>query len=160
MKKIIFLDIDGVISLNFQYFDENCVENLKKIIQYTNADICLSSFWRLDFFDEQSVVRMINNIGGNYIGKTIEYDGLNRFEEIWEYVVRNKPDTWVILDDYTPFSISPEYDEDKIRIVEKVWVETYFRTGLSLENAKQAIRILNNDDSFDFPENDISPNFY
>ena len=51
MKKIIFLDIDGVMIPNFkeweeQEFDEWCIYILLYIIQKTWADIVISSSWR------------------------------------------------------------------------------------------------------------------
>ena len=54
MKKIIFLDIDGV--LNSETYDKNrtagaidpeCAKRLNRIIKETNADIVISSSWKL-----------------------------------------------------------------------------------------------------------------
>jgi len=48
--KIIFLDIDGTISTvktHFRYFEKDCLDRLKTIIDATNAKIVISSSWRL-----------------------------------------------------------------------------------------------------------------
>ena len=61
MKKIIFLDIDGVLNTRYWFahmdsdvprdkygyaFDPNAVANLKRIIEATGADIVISSSWK------------------------------------------------------------------------------------------------------------------
>lgn len=55
MRKIIFLDIDGVLCINFKdrhpednkfYFEESCLRNLEKIVELTQAEIVISSSWR------------------------------------------------------------------------------------------------------------------
>lgn len=61
MRKIIFLDIDGVLNTKYWYnqmsrstpkdkygyaFDPNAVANLKRIIDETGADIVISSSWK------------------------------------------------------------------------------------------------------------------
>ena len=55
MKKILFLDIDGVLNITCNYFDEfGCtfekpfVDNLAWIIEQTGAKIVISSSWRMD----------------------------------------------------------------------------------------------------------------
>jgi hypothetical protein len=42
---IIFLDIDGVICLGRE-IDQECLKNLKAIVDVTSARIVLSSSWR------------------------------------------------------------------------------------------------------------------
>ena len=95
MRKIIFLDFDGV--LNTQYyqgllqshgkkwqdehgalFDPNTVKQLERIIKATNADFVVESSWK--------------------------YLGLDAMKELWE--VRNLPGRII---DITPSTISDEY---------------------------------------------------
>ena len=95
MKKIIFLDFDGVLNTEhyqglLQYqgkswqdeygalFDPNAVKQLKKIIDATGADIVVESSWK--------------------------YHGLDAMKELWE--VRNLPGRII---DITPSTISDEY---------------------------------------------------
>ena len=80
MRKIIFLDFDGVLdsdyyslvlfrkveSLDDKYgtrFDPYCVQNLKHIIEETDADIVVSSTWKMIFnslfeFDDELFYRV------------------------------------------------------------------------------------------------------
>ena len=95
MKKIIFLDFDGVLNtehyqglLQYQgkpwqdeygaFFDPNAVKQLKRIIDATGADIVIESSWK--------------------------YLGLDAMKELWK--VRNLPGKII---DITPTSISDEY---------------------------------------------------
>ena len=67
--KILFLDIDGVLNTgqynkymiennlndfdeNGSIFDPNAVDNLRLIIDCTNADVIISSTWRYDGLDK------------------------------------------------------------------------------------------------------------
>ena len=51
--RIIFLDIDGVLNYQgSQLIDEDCLNNLKYIIEKTNAKIVLISTWKQSFDDE------------------------------------------------------------------------------------------------------------
>ena len=95
MRKIIFLDFDGVLNTeNYNLvlkrkgkicqdeygalFDPNAVKQLKRIIDATNADIVVESSWK--------------------------YHGLDAMKELWE--VRNLPGRVI---DITPSSVSDEY---------------------------------------------------
>ena len=76
MGKIIFLDIDGVLNSE-SYFknkiagviDPECVRRLNRIIKETDADIVISSSWKLS---PSSVYAEFNDVGieGNIIGMT------------------------------------------------------------------------------------------
>ena len=74
MKKIIFLDFDGVMDTAYYdhilsknglattdkygvLFDPTCISNLKKIIDATGADIVVSSTWK-DFMSYQEILEM------------------------------------------------------------------------------------------------------
>lgn len=95
MKKIIFLDFDGVMNTEFyqkvlnqqcenwqdEYgalFDPNAVKQLKRIIDATDADIVVESSWK--------------------------YLGLDAMKELWK--VRNLPGRII---DITPSTTSDEY---------------------------------------------------
>ena len=95
MRKIIFLDFDGVLNtehyqglLQYQgkswqdeygaFFDPNAVKQLKRIIDATGADIVVESSWK--------------------------YLGLDAMKELWK--VRSLPGRVI---DITPSSVSDEY---------------------------------------------------
>ena len=120
--KIIFLDIDGVLSLNSDYgkasdnkwgsyrFDQKAVAILNFILQETNAEIILSSDWRTHYtLQEMREIFAHNFVLKGPIGFTIRsknYNGDNlengRAEEIRHWVELHawKDDTkWVAIDD-------------------------------------------------------------
>lgn len=126
---IIFLDIDGVLntqnSINTQIaenkgrynesaqrylydFDENAMENLKDIIDTSNASIVLTSTWRLnDMLMEELISQFEKNDidAEKIIGKTPDLhdekkDNLRAYEiEQWLNNSEEKINRFVILDD-------------------------------------------------------------
>lgn len=154
MIKVIFLDIDGVltsVSSNWN-LDKTCCENLKKIIEETDAKIVISSSWRLHTLNEtlenlkQESKRIpfefpcIDRIIGQterifsktYTGKTVSsIRGL----EINHWMVEN-PSTvsnYLILDD----------DCDMIYWQKDNFIKTDYQVGLTEDDVKKSIEILN-----------------
>lgn len=109
--KIIFLDIDGVLNVYGkqqdkygQIFHKHLVDNLKKIIDETNAKIVLSSSWRLAGLKTIQDMWKYRNLPGAVIDITPHRpnDDLTRGEEIELWLMKNNPiDAYVILDDDT-----------------------------------------------------------
>jgi hypothetical protein len=156
MNPIIFLDIDGVLCINFtkgtaqrttdkygDMFDPDCVSNLKRIIDTTGADIILSSSWR------RAGMKVIQNmwrdryLPGRVVditpfkvsdgGWSLLEDFSSRGEEIGAWMIRNcVPDNYVIIDDDSDI---PEWQESH-------FVQTYTDTGLTYDLAAKAIEIL------------------
>jgi hypothetical protein len=106
---IIFLDIDGVLvhnkCKNVHTFDPLCVKVLKKLINYYNAKIVISSSWRIYHLELALDQFELNGLDLDIIiGKTPidKIDG-NRFNEI---------STWIndCINLKTPLNI-PNLDE-------------------------------------------------
>ena len=156
-NKIIFLDVDGV--LNSQSYllgckendnsereiDEECVKNLKTIVDKTGADIVLSSTWRRMKDDHELAIYLntiLDKYGLHISGKTPWIHG-NRPEEIkvWldNYISKgNGIKSFVILDDEF-------YDEYKKYGLENNVVKTSFyeeNGGLRMEHVEKAVCIL------------------
>ena len=84
MKKILFLDIDGVLNSARWYtrinniprdrfghaFDPAAIENLSKIIAATGADIVISSSWKCFGLDGLRAMWKERNLPGKVIGST------------------------------------------------------------------------------------------
>ena len=123
--KVIFLDIDGVLVTNTQvfsglkgrdsesgmhFFDEKCVERLNRLIQKTDAQLVLSSTWRINGLEKfnsharkQNLIRLPIDMTP-YLDHKIEnsniYSGVPRGREIKAWLKDNKGvDKFVILDD-------------------------------------------------------------
>lgn len=156
--KVIFLDIDGVLNVITQGHDEfggifhkHFEDNLRFIIDETQAKIVLSSSWRLNGLDEVQRMWKGRNLPGELIDVTpnLTYGvdfrtSTPRGKEIQMYL-DNNPDveSFVIIDD----------DNDMLESQMPFFVRTFDNVdhedsvdvgyGLTRKCAQQAINILN-----------------
>jgi hypothetical protein len=146
--KIIFLDIDGVLCVDWNLdvdefghpFRKEYVTNLNQIIQATGAKIVISSSWRKSGLSEMKRMWKDRNLPGEVIDITPSLWTI-RGEEIEEYLRENPCDTYVIIDDETDFL--PEQMKCFIRTSKNNHFEAHRGLGLTQRCAKQAIRVLN-----------------
>jgi hypothetical protein len=123
--KVIFLDIDGVIATDNSFrskkflidkvqmpykWDEKCVESLKHILEQTQANIVLTSDWRLYYPLEEmkTIFKYYGLPSDKLIDYTLNfrklssynYEGI-RCSEIEKYLLESKHDidNWVAVDD-------------------------------------------------------------
>jgi hypothetical protein len=147
--KVIFLDIDGVLNNTsccgsrpvHKRFAKGCIEAFNEIVAATEADIVISSTWRI-CHSLDNLIDILRSIGikGNIIGKTpiIRYSGAQRGDEILRWLDREseeickKINTFVILDDDADMSYLKDY-----------LIECDPETGLTKEKAKEAVEMLN-----------------
>lgn len=118
MDKIIFLDIDGVLNVIPESFDEfgsvfhkEFEENLKWIISETNAKIVISSSWRTSGLEIMKEMWKKRGLAGEIIGRTPtdyelfmkglckEDEYVPRGEEIQHYINDNNIKKYCIIDD-------------------------------------------------------------
>jgi hypothetical protein len=124
----LFLDIDGVLATHKQYmmnqkkfrdknpiakelripypFDPKCVKVFNEILDATDADIVLSSDWKLHFsLEDIDKIFMFNGVNKSPIDTTVNEDAsmsnqtMNRAFQIGEYVTRNNITNYVVIDD-------------------------------------------------------------
>ena len=153
MKKYIFLDMDGVItSLEYQYkIDPKCVENLEKILDRTGAKLIITSSWRkstteetveyfkkegfpLTQFIEGVTIRGYKYVKDNLcIPRGIEIDYFLKTNIEFGKIL-GKDYQYVILDD----------DSDMLLKQKDHFIHTDTYKGLTVEDAENAIKILNN----------------
>lgn len=127
-KRTIFLDIDGVLATNKEYnknrhkfwnkfpefrelnvpypYNGDCVKILNEIIEETNADIVLSSDWKLHWdLEKIDKIFKLNGITKSPVAVTgehpISFSHLekNRYNEIKVYLQDNEVGNYVIIDD-------------------------------------------------------------
>ena len=156
MKKIIFLDIDGVLYTSGYYkyltltqqkfrdkygflFDPKCIKNFNEIIEETGAKVVISSTWRRAGIDIMRNLFKDRGIKGDIIGltpiATIEDLYFCRGEEIEHWLTYNgMPDKFVILDDV---SLGDGYDSWK------GFIQTDMETGITEEIKEKVINYLN-----------------
>jgi len=117
--KLIFLDIDGVLNCISQghdkhggIFHEHLVDNLRKIVDETDAKIVISSTWRYSGLQAMRDMWSDRGYPGDVIGITIDsvqivdlgicefYDLVDRGHEIQHWLDNHDDiDSYVILDD-------------------------------------------------------------
>ena len=113
----IFLDIDGVLrthksdlewsqilgvpipeSAYDRRFDRKIVSYINEVAGYTRAKIVVTSTWRVKYsLEELRQIFRDNGISAEIVGKTDI--GLNRGEEIEQYISDNEIESYVVIDD-------------------------------------------------------------
>lgn len=128
IKPILFLDIDGVLATHKQYmmnrkkfqdknsiakelnilypFDPKCVKVFNEILDATDADIVLSSDWKLHYsLEDIDKIFKFNGVNKSPIDTTVNEDAsmsnmtMNRAFQIGEYVTRKNITNYVVIDD-------------------------------------------------------------
>ena len=162
--KIIFLDIDGVLNIIPQDYDEfggifhpNFVDNLKHIINETGAKIVISSTWRMNGLIEMKRMWVVRGLPGEVIditptcsqmvdwGKFEFFDEVERGHEIQDWIDKHPEVTnYVILDDDNDMLESQR--NNFVRCANNKDHEDCVDIGYGLTKqcAEQAIKILNN----------------
>ena len=162
MRKIIFLDFDGVLNTSrwdryatidrYGYvFDPDVVANLAEIIRETGAEIVVSSSWKSmglamlqDMWKDRKLPGKIIDVTPNTMGDEFllhaDFDNMDllsiRGQEIKEWLMLHGRDVshFTILDDM----------KDVLKEQEPyfVWIDP--EEGITQDNALQAIMTLNN----------------
>ena len=160
--KVIFLDIDGVLNEEksrsrcggYRGIDNKKVEILAKIVEETGARLVLTSTWKNHW---QPSYKEFQGFLGNYLDRKMKKYGLriyskvaskdrrmgvyySRGESILYYLSRNKPEKFVILDDY-------QYDYDSCGLTDYHVKTDNDNGGLTERLAVRAIAILNGEDN-------------
>ena len=148
MRKIIFLDVDGVLNSEefsrwlwdnhekkyrgYELLDQRAILCLQDIVFITGAEIVLSSSWRISSLRTKQLKEQLLPYGLEIIDRTISDARGERGDEIKEWLSRN-PDVshYVILDD----------DNDMSDIKDHL-IQTTFYKGLLPEHAAKAIEML------------------
>lgn len=119
MKRFIYLDIDGVLSLGSEIhpkltewgyvhrFNARAVQMFNEVLEVTNADIIISSDWKHHYsleslqgiFQWQKVIRVPIDITPSLKFTSMQLLEENRAKEILEHVDKFKPGFWVAIDD-------------------------------------------------------------
>lgn len=160
MKKIIFLDIDGVLnSLNFfktryiqekndmfqsdfNSIDDKALECLSSIVKQTEAEIVISSTWRFNHYETLLRIFEMKNFVGKIIGKTGR-GGCVRGCQIHEWLRDNKD--YIGIDSASKFKnyVIIDDDSDMLLWQKDNFVHTNNEFGLLPEHIDLAVKILN-----------------
>lgn len=159
ITKIIFLDVDGVLCINGRLNNE-CTRYLKQIIDITNANVVLSSNWRLSdkFYDR--IYNHLKEFGISIYGVTNNFND-DRALEILFWVKYYNITHWIALDDrnlLNEFSVlrcltfyTDEFEKDFKTIIRENtpsklkdnFLMTNFKKGIEFKHIKMAASKLN-----------------
>ncbi len=166
MKKVIFLDIDGVLNTERQHdrcvedgispvdgfgfaFDPEAVANLKSIVENTGADIVISSSWKLWGLDAMQRMWTRRDLPGEVIDITPNTESDEMLLSIdLDYmdipaIKGREIKEWLTTDGYevTHYAILDDLP-DMLPEQESHFVQTDPRIGITKEDANQVIEIL------------------
>jgi hydroxymethylpyrimidine pyrophosphatase-like HAD family hydrolase len=148
MKKVIFLDLDGVLNVEIGqkgtfmmkgvYFEKHLIDRFNVFLE-SNPDIKLvmSSSWRADY---QYAIKVLKEEGfehnDKFIGKTIYSRHMNRkrHKEINMWLSDNDCDAFVVVDD-RPEELIPEMEN---------FCQINGEIGIQEKDIKNINKILNN----------------
>lgn len=155
-QSIIFLDIDGVLRPTHSYigkdeygqlFVNECVDNLRYLIEQTGAKIVISSTWKSsgliimkEMWDKRNLPGEVIDLTPNEVdvvdsGNAEFYDLVDRGMELEQWIVNNNfTGSYVILDDI------PDFTKEQMCH----YVKTNPSIGLTKDNINKAISILSN----------------
>ena len=171
MKKVIFLDVDGVLNSDRTLYESISLEddlilNLKELVNKTGAKIILSSSWRLSTDAVATLMDKLDKFGLVIFGMTcdgVDLDWLEKYEfDVTKKYLGTKFDydenrqikithdrgaeifKWLHdHDDCAYVILDDEIEDIKPYFSESVIVKTSYKTGLIKEDVKKAIQILN-----------------
>jgi len=170
-KKIIFLDIDGVLNpsayyvmlhrmwkaskgeikawdkFGFLFFPQNC-EALKRIIDRTGAKIVICSTWRWAGIMHLKEMWKARNLAGEIIDITPTEDKLwaSGYVKTGQEVCRGKEiQYWIDENKFTGNYVIIDDTKDMLNKQQKYFVTPNALYGLTQKDSDKAIRILNYD---------------
>lgn len=152
-SKILFLDIDGVVNRGrdqirgFNWSDPDCVAMLNRVLRDTNADIVISSSWRIGSDLQELAKHFTSEFGikGNFISMTPVLEA-SRAEEIHAWITNNNyTGQYAIIDDYNIFGayLGDEADVWDNAHIRKRFVRLQPWAGLDTDSMLKLIDILN-----------------
>jgi hypothetical protein len=134
--KIIFLDFDGVVNAfnepeSLRKLSEACVEMLNLLVEKTDADIVITSTWRI-LHSMADLRQILINAGFKFpykvIGKTPRGGRRGTEIEEWLKAFPKEIELFVILDD----------DSDMEPFMDRL-IRTNSDTGLTIDDVERAI---------------------
>ena len=144
--KLLFLDVDGVLNSmdscrqNTEIQDEK-LKLLKTIIDSTNAEIVISSSWRLNETELKQLEYSLNKYNMEHIGCTpkifFRTDEIKAFMNNYLKANKNiKITNWIAIDDMDLNKYNP-------KMMDGHFVKTSLLSGLTQFDVEKAIKLLN-----------------
>ena len=150
MEKYIFLDFDGVLNTPKGKFDKKAIDNLRYLLERSDAKVIISSTWRLQGMEYMQqlwnelhlpgevagLTPSCNSITFSCVDEAEQWQGLHAEKGLeiaeWLRLNANEPYCYVILD-----------DEDNILFCQREhFVKVAGSKGFSKADARDSIKIL------------------
>lgn len=103
---VLFLDVDGVLhppnpKVDRLFFRKSCMELLRDVLLESGAKIVLSTTWRLHEEGRSALAAKLSEYGiPLFVSRTPSIAQFQRPKEILAWVAKNRPRTWVAVDDW------------------------------------------------------------
>lgn len=143
MKRVIFLDCDGVLNnaetsviekhTGFIGIDEENLACLVRLVKQSHADLVLTSTWQHEPYMLRYLKRKLF-FKWIFIKDITDENSIYRGRGIRRYLYRHPSDAYVILDDFE----FPDFNEE----IPDHFVMTDFKIGLTNEDVEKALQIL------------------
>lgn len=147
MKSVIMLDIDGVLNSKISNFafskhrlNPISVGLLNKLVELTDADVVISSNWRLNR-DLSFIKLQLNFNSGREVAKRIigvTGQGETRYDEIQEWLIKNDRFKYLVIDDNSLGNTVSE----KIYDLYYNWVQPNPMVGFQFPDFVKALELL------------------
>jgi hypothetical protein len=141
-RKIIFLDVDGVLSpFGERAFVPRCMNELQRIVKDTGADIVLSSTWRTSPYTLKAVNEKLASVSLRpCVDCTPQLDGFGagdtRVMEILDWLKHSTNiRAWIAIDD---MNLAWKHEET----MRDHFIHTKSHEGLTSDKADEAIAML------------------
>lgn len=142
MRKLLFLDVDGVLNGFVDLWDEppigaDKVARLKRIVDEFGCDVVLSSSWRVFSHLRRELVPVLSEAGIELVGDTPDLIRCSRGHEIKSWVddeVADDPVCVVVLDDDVDARVEGVPSNWKY-----LFVNTSFKEGLTDLNVEEVL---------------------
>jgi len=144
-RKVLFLDVDGVLNYEEHYdgMQRECIEQLIRVLRMTECDIVVSSTWRISGLGP----------GSTFYDKLMEVAGESYGRWIMARIIGQTPAKMSLYHRGTEISMwleENEYrgrfaivdDEEDVRPFNDVLVKTDSKKGLTAEDASKLIHLL------------------
>lgn len=142
MRSIIFVDIDGVLNSQQTRVDghlpaPHLLDNLKHVVESTNAELVMSSTWRLELHTRRAAESAVASRGLAFVGSTPDMSHScsgDRVDEILAWL-SGQSVAWVALDDMDLCAMNS-------RMTAQHFVHTDDKVGFGVDQAQEAIEKL------------------
>ena len=155
MKRVLFLDVDGVLhpfhghvpARDVTTFHRDCMHRLVRIVEMTECEIVLSTTWRNFSGSRNRLMANLAEYGLKFSRwiepDTVETGGREKMKQILAFVQSHHPSEWAVLDDE---DLTERADKELImtQLFDSRFVKTDGKIGITDDDVEKVIELLMN----------------